>query len=360
MSAHGSKQPQPYVSIDLQRFGFHPMSDTDFKHGDAELRSLGSYDLRMRMMESWDIGAKAVFLNDHILAVFYTVGKEAAKETALGPHLEALFFDVGNGMLLKKLEWPTRLRLGHDDLLDAEARIYPVHKGMFIVCALDKLMLYADDFSLLFEKQLRTPQWGDSRSVQVLPSGNEILLREEVSGKVTYSWFDVADFQPIPRGPEVQAGARRHSLYPARIYPNFPGHAESAKKYHVSDCPMDSMTLAQDQVLWYGTCGFNVNQGADTLWERRISDHVDGGLGNAAHSNLFGTRFVLNYAVTGRFVLDGVRLSKEGTFLVYDVPNRALVFSLDNPRVHYTGAALSPDGSKLAVLNIRVDIYRIP
>jgi hypothetical protein len=339
------------------------MSEADYKRGDAELRALGSYEPRMRLIESWDIDIKAVFVGNEILAVYYTRGGEGishnVKELAAAPQLEAFFFDAQTGALLKTQEWATRARVGHDDFIDPEARIYAAHDGRFIVYALDKLMVYGPDFTLLYEKQLQSLRWRDDRSVQVLPGGTQIFLREKVAGRRTYSWLAVDGLRPVPAPEGVldQEGgkvASEKSLYPGGIVPTWKGDVAIAQKYHISDCSMGSLPLADDQVLWSGNCGFIVNRGSTQLWERRVNESF---YENASpERNLPGSRFVLHYGAYHRSELDGVRVSKKGTLIVYDLPTRRPVFSLDR----YMALALSPDGSMLAVGGGVVHIFEIP
>src|SRR5262249_5810228 len=80
--ANGPSSPQPSVSIDLRPYGLQPMSDADYKRGDAELQALGSYEPRMRLIESWDIHIKGVFLSNEVLAVYYTRGGEGISHSA--------------------------------------------------------------------------------------------------------------------------------------------------------------------------------------------------------------------------------------------------------------------------------------
>jgi hypothetical protein len=280
------------------------------------------------------------------------------EELAASPQLEAFFFDVRTGALLKRLEWPSRVRVGHDDLLDSEARIYAARDGRFIVCASDKLMLYGPVFNLLHEKQLQPLQWGDERSVQVLPGGSQIFVREQAAGRREYSWLAVDDLRsvPAPNGVFNQVEgqvASEEYLYPAVISPTWKGDVAIAQKHHISNCPMHSLPLAEDQVLWSGDCGFTVNQGTTKLWERRTEDGIYSN--GPREGNLPGSRFVLHYAGR-RSELDGVRLSKKGTLIVYDLLTRKPVFSLDG----YIALALSPDGSRLAVGGGVVHIFRIP
>jgi len=370
--AGSPSRPQPSVSIDLRQFGVRFMSNADYAHGDRELRALRSYDLRIRMIEAWDFGVKAEFISDRVLVVYHTRNSEdnnlAGHEPQRALQLEALFFDAENGAFIRKEAWPTRVRVGG---FEAEARIFPVHTGQFIVCALDKLMLYGTDYSLLHEKQLQTLHWGDYRRIQVLPTGHQLFLDEKLSGHQKYSRLDVDSLQPLNTpadllDPNWGDTASEHDLYPSYISPGFQAraswppkyqHATLARKYHITDCPMSSFPLDQEQVLWKGDCGFTVDQGSTFLWERRIvPEGVYAGSEGFTVRNLCGNEFVLGYAAFGRWKLDNVRLSKNGTWLVYDVPSRKVIFSVDQPG---NVLALSPDGSKLAAMNGRMNIYKI-
>lgn len=365
-------RPLPYSSIDLHQLGVHFMSNADYARGDAKLRALGSYDLRMRMIISWDFGVKAEFLNDTVLVVYYTRNSEdnnlAGQEPQRALQLEAWFFDAQNGALIRKEEWPTRVRVA---LFEAEARIFPVHNGRFIVCALDKLMVYGPDYTLLHERQLRTLKWGDSRSIQVLPGGRQIFLVDDFSGHVTYSRLDADSLQPLDTpadllDPDQGDMASEHALYPRYTSPGSSAPASRApkyqygslaRKYHITDCAMSSLPLVEEQVLWVGDCGFTVDEGSTLRWERRIApDGVYGGLDGSVVRNLSGQEFALGYQAFGRWKLDNVRLSKKGTWLVYDVLTRKVVFSIDQPG---NVLALSPDGSRLVAIYGAINIYKI-
>jgi len=331
---------------------------------DAELRALGSYDQRMQMIESWDVSLKAEFLSDDVLVVYYTGNGNSvpdSKEPSGGLRLVALFFDSRSGALSKKLEWTTRVRVGRNDFIDPEARLYAAHNRQFIVYASDNLMVYGSDFSLLYEKSLQPLRWRDDRSVQVLPGGKQIFVEEKVAGSVKHSWFAVDGLRPVPTPPGVlrQAGgvvASETSLYPGGIVPTWKGDVAAAEKYHISDCPMSPLSLARDQVLWSGYCGFTVNQGASNLWVRRIGDEAAPAQNDEPRRNLPGNRFMLNYVVGHRSKLDDVHLSKKGTLIVYDVATCQPVFSMEG----LGGMALSPDGSQIAAFkNAMIQIYRI-
>lgn len=360
LPAQRSKSQEAPLSIDLRHFGFQPISERDFKRGDAELFATKNYDQRMQLMETWDDHTKTAFLSNHILAVYHSRQQV----------LEAMFLNAQNGALLRKQEWPVRIRHASSDLLDSEARIYPVKDDKFVVCAGDKLTLYSLDYKVLHEMAVPTKGWQDRWSVQVLPGGDQIFLRRELGGKVEYSWLDVDSFRVIHTEPgirtpnfDVRGGvlASEHFVFADKIYSaTDTSHAEA---YPPGDCPrgVSDLTLGQDQLLKYGDCGFNVFKGTAKLWGRGSNDpkRIAHGF---AERNLSGTRFLLNYVGDRRSVIDGVAISEDGTFLVYDVIAQKLVFSLSNQKLSWDNtAALSPDGTKLAVLNgASVRIFRIP
>lgn len=351
--------PKPQLSVNLQQFGFRVISDQQWAALDQRI----SRAPRPSLLESLDLHARIEFLSNSVLVVYRSQQLAQDSTHQLRVKLRAFFLDTGSGAMLDEESWPSRLRYSQSDQIDSEGRIMPLKDGEFLVHAADKLMLFSRNFRLKWTRDLETRGRGEKWSIQPLVGGTEVFVRHESENEVEYSWRTIDSFESV-QGLSFDASnylsktgalATTQSLFSFdKRYP-----VSTKDSPHFISCPFpscklySSLILNGDEILESARYGFAVlsSDGQHTLWSKRTTQS-DGVSPTLLGRSLDGDSFFLAFeSYRGSSKLDGIRLSENGTLIVYGPRKKEPVFVSTNRESQWeNGAALSPDGSKLALL----------
>jgi hypothetical protein len=352
---------QDFIFVDIREFGFKPIDERDFRRvpGDAST------------MESWDPHVKLAFVADNQLIVYWTRGPKGEVRVSETLVMRALIVDPRSGSLTRRVSWPVRKRYSKSDDVETEGRIFPVKGGHFVVQANYKLILFSGDFNKLKEVELGSPK--DFRfAVYVSPGGDKLLVqRLERRDRCTFWWLDSATLEetkafpapvygrdvnsdggvlPSKKGFYVQEGNRITHI-PASDGPSIICERPECEHASFIATPLDGGEIGlqtENAIVIYSSEGV-------PIWTRATKDSA--GLLDLS-SSLDGTTFAVEIeADTQHF--DGVDLTRDPVFLVYDAATKKRMFVGSAPLAWEQTYSLSPDGSMLAVLHGSVvDIYK--
>lgn len=354
--------------MDIRSFGFNPITEKDFKRLDHELFARRD----IQITESFDFHVRMEFVSENTIAVSWTRGP-AGEVSYSGSHvMEVVFLDARTGALKHRQKWPVNERRWSSDSLDSEGRIVPIQNDRYIVHAAANLYLYSADFQLVNQFALTGgPQ--NSWSVQVLPNGKVIFLWHESLNHVEYEWRDAESFSLIRRGsgipsdigPMTKAGALPfdNGFY-VEIGRTLQPVPSNAAERIVCDAPQckyltyNAWLLEGGKAILAGGSGFVVfSANGQQYWSRETSGETPSAW---VTRSLDGRRFALwMFGKGGKF--DGVRLSDDPTFFVYDVESKSSLLTVRPPGEWDFTFALSSDGSRFAVFSgTKIQVYAVP
>lgn len=361
----GSAQPSaeqaeelPVREIRLSSLGYQPPEREHFS--DKEIARNPNLLLR-------DTTSRVVFINDGIVAVYFSRPIDAAKEPSQFPEiLEAFFIDVHAGTLIAHKTWPTRYRRWFNDSSDTEGRIMSLENG-FLVHAGDALHLYSYDFHLKRDLGLAARfEW----SVRIAPLGRTIEALPINGSESEAKWLDFETLDTIRTShefPGIQSISENGSVV-SRLAHCLDLRQAGGAGQHLccnDDCSRGMpISLSDTNILVYYR-GFEVlSTKGEVLWNRKADVKFrNESMGNAERS-LTGNRFAFwlnGWSQSSTF--DGARIRKNTrTILVYDSSRRVKIFeaSIKNSDSEFT-FALSPNGDSLGLLaGEALYVYALP
>jgi hypothetical protein len=213
-------------------------------------------------------------------------------------------------------------------------------------------------------------------SVRVLPGGKRLFLRNESPRGIDYSWLDVDDFQSLRSEPAPSRSLDfdpRDGVFPfddgfyivvgksLQAIPAITGPTivcEPSLCRNSAFAPRASI-LDQQRVALLGSEGVAVyTHDAQPIWSK-IGTGVRNGFD--VTESLNGQRMAVSAFGEGqRATFEGHPLAEGPNYFVYDTDRPDLLFFVHPGREWEVGDALSPDGTKFAVLSgTQLQIYDV-
>lgn len=365
-------QPTPLLSIDIRTLGFIPISDKDWKRLDGEFKK--SYKVgALSQLESDDPHVQVNFISNDILAVSWTRGPNSEARWDVEPlFLTAVFIDTRTGSVKFQQDWPMHVRR---TAADGEGRVLPVDKGRFVIHADGILALYTSDFQLSRKVKLPAADGGFWLS-EVVRGGHQLMLQLISGTNDRYLWLDADTLQETPAEAQIQRNLQavdpRLNLLP------FEGGAYSVGENCVTRlaatvsppiCEQSlcrnkafgvrAQVLNEQRVALMCTNGVALfNPDGKVIW-LKIGSEPNGGF--ELVTSLNGNRVAVDSSGGKGSTFDGHPTAWGDHYFIYDSNSPDLRFVLSLPANWEEAAALSPDGSKFAVLNgNRLKIYEVP
>ncbi|MGA2611312.1 MAG: hypothetical protein ABSH01_28020 [Terriglobia bacterium] len=285
--------------------------------------------------------------------------------------LRAVFLDANSGRIIDTPEWPADSRL---------ANIVAAHDGKFVTYTGEGLILYSPDRKELKKLTMPTMEAAQRADLSSSPTGKTLLYLVKANSSVRWVWLDTDTLEVIRTWEEKPRGLLRIS---------------------------DSNVVMTACTMWYSKCEpeIDIKGRDDTNWKRievindrrhpPVAGFVDEDLlflqgpstrllrtdgtmvmtedispqgcwGVGIVTSAGGKRFVIpSCRVKGRVEsLDLSGYDELSKFLVYDAPfqGQSYVLNFKGPKIKMPiSLAVSPDGSKLAVLNGEsVYVFQLP
>ena len=263
--------------------------------------------------------------------------------------------------------------------------IIPAGDGRFVVLTPSMIALYSPGFELLKDFKLSPEQRTHLWDFHASPSGKSILVEYHYP-EANYQWLDSDTLQPhdiswsdslpvlsisdeleIASFRDTYVKAKGTNVFEALVQPRsgaeriicrvLAGHGESCG---------DPEFLSNGVLALLAPHGFNLvpSGGGDVFLKADF--HEDEWLDHSFHTSSDGKRF----AVTlwkhkgGSALFDISSHSVLKRIVIYDLSTRQAIYTLDAKQQQMSdvsGAALSPDGSLMAILTDGiVEVYRLP
>ena len=301
-----------------------------------------------------DYKKRLAFIDDKLLAVYFSHQPVNGNGGADSRNMEALFIDPNSGTLISRKAWTTRKRKWVNDRWDTQARILPVNNG-FVVHAGSALVLYTSD-----QREMAKVALDDkfSWAAAVAVFGHTIhLQRIADSTQAEGRWITSDTLKQLETQKEVPGVTSASD------------HAVAAKLAHcvrlqtLGESPRDLCCydpcrlglpefLSNSEILSAYPNGFIVlSDHGEKLWGREIAPSGNRVVANHARS-LDGSHFAIALTSDRNIIFDQVQIAKgQPAILVYDRFSRTRVFVLQLGAVAGPfDVSFSPDGNILAVL----------
>jgi hypothetical protein len=333
----------PFVSLGITK------SIEDIEREDKRQLHHGTQDPHdVAIIESWDDKPKMLFTSPDTLLIYATRTK-----TDSSRFLQAVFLDPKTAAVKRTMEWPVAIRKRGNDLLDSEARVFPLDDGKFLVHANRKLMLYSRVFHLLAELEL-TGSSEDFWAVNLPPDSRSFCLRHESNGSVSCEWIEVETLRPAGVTPAGTSFTTWVSTGGVKYYED--GRSESI--FASGMRPKDlEIQLRGNRQFFLDAAGFLVTRNGQMEWEEKGT--IDSPMSASIVASMGGGRFALTlFDQSGTFA--SVALKKDIETLVFDVNSRSVVFHFPLKIYWDYESALSPDGRLFAEMHgLQVSIYSL-
>jgi len=288
--------------------------------------------------------------------------------------LEALFFDARDGHTGKRLQWQARRDAGE---------FKPAYDGGFLVHASDKLMSYSADLKRIHERILIPPAAVNEKKsylqrewrIYDVPGGRTAVLRFRDERHFTDIWInvdrldeDIFSDEPQFPGPGVFAEDARFAVENHGAYPTLSSQSlvwERGKGWREIPARGAGQTFLADNLLL--VCSFRracqvIGRDGNVIFQCPLTQAEPSNL--LVRRNLDGTRFAIidtHRAIPIVQKRDFFDWSFE--IKIGDVKRREMVavVKLGTHDARQVDAALSPDGSRLAVLaESNLSVYSLP
>jgi hypothetical protein len=368
---HKQNRPVPSLTLDIRTLGFIPITQRDWEKLDKGILKTND----VRSLESDDPHVQVSFISNDTAVVSWTRGPNSEPRWEDPLFLTGVFVDTKTGVIKYRQEWPTHKRRRNSNLADTEGRILPVSNGRFIVHANGGLQLYSSDFRPSQSHELPTD--GGYSSVKVLTGGERLFLRHESPMGIYYSWLNVDDFQSLRSEPAPQRSLDfdpRNGVLPfddgfytvvGKSLQAIPAITGPTIVCEPSLCRNNAFTLRasildQQRVALLGSEGVAVyTHEAHPIWSK-IGTGVRNGFD--VTESLNGHRVaVRTFGEEKNGTFEGHPLAEGPNYFIYESDRPDLLFFVRPPREWEAGDALSPDGTKFAVLSgTQLQIYEVP
>jgi hypothetical protein len=325
----------------------------------------------IHQLESEDPHVRVNFISDETLAISWTRGPDSEVRWEEPLFLKAVFIEVKSGAVRFRQDWPMHKRRRITSNADSEGRIFPVHGGRFIVHANGELLLYSTDYRLTQKLELATPD-GGYWSVTVLPGGKQLFLCYESPQGITYSWLSADNLQTLRTEPAPAKNARdvefpfEEGFYIAvgkslQAIPATEGPTITCEPFLCRNkaFPLLATVLNHQRVALLCSDGVAIyTRGGQLIWSKSGTDVGEGfGLAESLSTNILALSTFGEKGAT----LDGHPMPAGANYFLYDSDSPNLLFYLHLSREWESADALSPNGSKFAVLSgNQLQIYEVP
>lgn len=357
----------PVLKVDLRQFGYEVLTDEE---------------------RNWlpNCGPNSILFTDkNTLAVYFVRRTNAPTppvRRSAGPSgvylLKAMFLDSSKGTFRTELSWPTNPSWFRSEQpcwsysapQYSRSSILAAHDGKFVVYAGRTLRLYSPDFKLLHERET------DVRILDTTPGGHRVYLRDESRPATTNEWIDVETFKEILSTTDnlpltlvsasegALVGFGRASLWylPVGEKPRELCPAELCRGM------VPSAFLSKEKILVSATDGFKMLTAKGDITGSWAFEKFPGkkeGVRDLQVS-LDRGRFAIMVDYRRSLRIKNLELRRGTNIVLFsaetDVPISALHVEppRNNGRYLDYGFALSPDGSRLALLDgPQISIYQL-
>lgn len=335
-----------------------------------DLHAFGYQGPQTRADDFLPLHERIAFLNDATLAVAFTTREEVeglARRSNPPLHLHVLLLDAGSGRLTREHEWG----VSSTD----EAGILATNSGNLVIRTGDQVTLYSPDFEELRERELpacESPGEKGWWTVLMAPSGRTLFLNHLCYGSEKIDVIDANTFKllyswpSIGPGPESVSDSAISALRSQKSKPDgvylgkFDGSWGPIYEREGAGCIGHPSFISNSMLAFFGPAPCSrlvviTTQGSKLMEERfPKNEHI-----SPVIPSRDGRRFAVwvDTEKGGIAFLDIFPHVIRSRLMVYDVQRRAALaaFHVELPKAQkYTfqrGAALSPDGSLLAVLS---------
>ena len=321
---------------------------------------------------SGDSSLIVTFLTREVVA---TLSRRDKSSDQVPLRLHAVFIDADKGAVKTASEWPSS---------EPRGGILPARGGRFIVVTPERLLLYSPSLELLKDFKLRTednPPF-ELAGVYSSPAGGSILLQYNDYHKYWFQWMDPDILQPLRSWEEVLAWitisdtklAFSHETYTKPtgfLYEVLIRGIDGASQTVCrsvngdDDCGISPQFISNELLALSTFRGLRLIRSDGTMalvTKFKANEELWRTLSPSANGNRFAVQQFVNKG--GSALLD---ISSHGVFhriVVFDVPTSQWIYNLEAKSQSITtfpNFALSPDGSKLAVLaDGVVEVYQLP